>query len=154
MSPELDGASAAAGSQPQCAAVNEPERHEYTAALRVYSERLKFAQLEARLGKPSTGHDIGDPVSLQRPDGPKRRDAQWSLTSSIERGHPLDEHIDELVVFAEIHRDALDSLRADCSIDIFCGVFSGEDAQGGFALEPSLTRRLSDLQLTVEFDVY
>jgi hypothetical protein len=69
-------------------------------------------------------------------------------------GRPLDEHIDELVVFAEIHRDALDSLRADCSIDIFCGVFSGEGAQGGFALEPSLTRRLSDLQLAVEFDLY
>jgi hypothetical protein len=33
-------------------------------------------------------------------------------------------------------------------------VFSGDDAQGGFELDPSLTSRLSDLQLPVEFDIY
>jgi hypothetical protein len=134
--------------------VDEQEGHEYTAALRVSTERLKLAELEARLGKPTEGHDVGDPVSRQRSDGPKRRHAQWSLQSSTERARPLDEHIEELVTFAERHRPALDSLRADCRIDIFCGVFSGDGAQGGFTIEPSLSQRLSDLQIAVGVDVY
>ena len=58
------------------------------------------------------------------------------------------------MTFAETHRLALDSLRADCRIDIFCGLFSGDDAQGGFTIEPSLSQRLSDLQLAVAVDVY
>jgi hypothetical protein len=134
--------------------VNERKGHEYTASLRVSSDRLNLAELEARLGMSTEGHNIGDPVSRKRPDGPKRRHAQWSLQSSIERGRPLDEHVDELVTFAETHRDALNSLRADCSIDIFCGLFSSDGAQGGFTIEPSLSQRLSDLQLAVGIDVY
>jgi hypothetical protein len=133
---------------------DEQEGHEYTAALRVSSERLKLAELEARLGKPTGGHNVRDPVSRQRPDGPKRRHAQWSLQSSIERTRPLDEHMEELVTFAETHSAALDSLRADCRIDIFCGLFSGDHAQGGFTIEPALSQRLSDLQLAVAVDVY
>ena len=134
--------------------MDEPVGHEYVAALRVSSERLKLAELEALLGEPTKGHDIGDPVSRKRPDGPKRRHANWSLKSSVDRRQPLDEHIEELVAYAEAHRDALNSLRADCRIDIFCGLFSGNDAQGGFTIEPSLSKRLSDLQLAVAVDVY
>lgn len=130
--------------------MDKPEPHEYTAGLRVFSERLKFADLEARLGEPTRGHDIGDPVSPRLPDSPKRPHAYWTLESSIERTRPLD----ELVTFAEKNRDALDSLSPDCKMDISCGVFSGVDAQGGFSLEPSLSRRLSDLHLAVVFDIY
>jgi hypothetical protein len=56
--------------------VNEREGHEYTASLRVSSERLKLAELEARLGTPTEGHDIGDPASQKRPDVAKYRHAQ------------------------------------------------------------------------------
>ncbi len=133
--------------------MDEPERHEYTAALRISSERLNLAEVEARLGKGTDGRDIGDPVMPRRPDGPRRRQTHWSMNSAIARTRPLDEHIDELVTFAESHRESLESLQADCQIDIFCGVFSGV-GQGGFAIEPSLSRRLGDLKLAVEFDIY
>jgi hypothetical protein len=133
--------------------MDEPGPHEYTAGLRVFSERLRFVELEARLGEPTRGHDIGDPVSRRRPDSPKRRHAYWTLESSIERTRPLDEHIDELLAFAEKRRDVFASLRRDCKMDIFCGVFSGVDAQGGFSLEPSVSRRLGELQLPVVFDI-
>lgn len=130
------------------------EGHEYTASLRVSSEQLRFSELEARLGTPTNGFDIGDPVSRKRPDGSKRRHAQWSLQSSMARERPLDEHIDELVAFAEAHGDALNALRPDCRIDLFCGLFTGTYAQGGFTIEPSLSQRLSDVQLAVVVDVY
>ena len=63
-------------------------------------------------------------------------------------------HIAELVAFAEANREALETLRPECEIDIFCGVFSGDGAQGGFTFAPALSKRLSDLQLAVAFDVY
>ena len=134
--------------------MDERRSHEYTATLRVFSKRLKLVELEAQLGKPTEGHEIGDPVSRQRPDGSRHQQAYWGLKSSIERTVRLDEHIDELLAFAEGHRDALDSVRASCSIDIFCGVFTGETGQGGFTFEPAISQRLGDLQLPVGFDVY
>ena len=134
--------------------MDKSERHEYTAGLRVFSERLKLAELEARLGRATDGRDIGDPVSRRRADSPRRQHALWSIESSVERTRPLDEHIDEVLTFAEKHRDTLDALRPDCRIDIFCGVFSGVEAQGGFTFEPSLSRRLNDLQLPVVVDLY
>ena len=39
-------------------------------------------------------------------------------------------------------------------MDIFCGIFSGTDAQGGFTIDTEQLRRLADLQLDVTFDLY
>jgi hypothetical protein len=50
--------------------------------------------------------------------------------------------------------DALSSLGDLCEVDIFCGVFTEEDAQGGFVLDPELSRRLAELGLAVVVDVY
>ena len=44
-------------------------------------------------------------------------------------------------------------IRPDCEIDIFCGLFSG-GGQGGFTLEPDLSRRLGEPTLAVGFDIY
>jgi uncharacterized protein DUF4279 len=134
--------------------VDELEHHEYTASLRVFSMRLTFAELEDRFGAASGGYDIGDPKSRRRPDGPRWPHALWRLESSLERSRPLDEHIEELMKFAELRRDALDSVRADGDIDISCGIFSADDAQGGFTFDSPLIQRLADLQLAVVFDVY
>jgi len=129
-------------------------RHEYFAALRVISETLTLADLAAALGEPSEGYDIDEPLSRRDPDGPKRPNSRWSLSSTVDRTRPLDEHVGELVTFAEQHRDALDALQPDVRVDIFCGAFTMGDAEGGFALEPALLRRLFELQVELVFDVY
>jgi hypothetical protein len=59
-----------------------------------------------------------------------------------------------LVEFAEPRIDQLGRLRPECSIDVFCGIFSGDHAQGGFEFEPALMLRLADLELAVVFDIY
>ncbi len=129
-------------------------RHEYFAALRVISETLTLDELTAALGEPSEGYDSNEPLSRRDPDGPKRPNSRWALSSTVERTQPLDEHVGELVTFAEQHREALDALQADGHVDIFCGAFTMGDAEGGFALAPELLRRLFELQVELIFDVY
>ncbi|MFD4672381.1 DUF4279 domain-containing protein [Lentzea sp. NPDC058450] len=126
------------------------ERHEYKASLRVFSE-LVLADLVAALGEPDHGYDIGDPVG-RRPDGPRRAVSHWSLHSRTERTRPLDEHVAELVTFVEGHRREFEELKAD--VDIFCGVFTADDAQGGFTFTADLMQRLAELGLEVGFDLY
>jgi hypothetical protein len=103
---------------------DQATRHEYTASLRVSSRAISLADMADRLGEPSSGHDIGDPIS-RRPGAGRRRHAMWSRDSGLDRSRPLDEHIEALVAFAEANPGAIDSLRAECDIDIFCGLFSG-----------------------------
>ncbi len=130
------------------------EQHEYTASLRVFSESLAFADLVAVLGEPTKGYDIGDLVSPRRPDGPRRTSAHWCLRSAAPRTQPLDEHIAELITFVEVHSREFGELGDKVQIDVFCGVFTGDDSQGGFTLGSDLIRRLGDLNLDVGFDLY
>src|SRR6266576_497253 len=111
--------------------VETDPRHEYTASLRIFSKNKSLAELIAVLGDPSDGHDVGDAISSRLPER-TREEARWGLKSTVERTSPLDEHIDELVTFAEDRRDLLARLRADCEIDIFCGVFTSDNINGGF----------------------
>ncbi len=123
----------------------DDERHEYVATLCVNSESIRLAELKARLGEPTKGNDIGEPVTLRYPDAPLRKHTHWGLTSAADRSEPLDVHITEVLDFAEAHRAALDALRDECYIFISCGIFSGDGCQGGFVFEPELNRRLADL---------
>jgi hypothetical protein len=134
--------------------VGEEEPHEYTATLGVFSETLSLAELTAALGTPSSGHDRGDPVSSRNAEGPKRKNARWSRESEGQRQRRLEDQIEDLVLFMEMHQDAFQALAPVVWRDIWCGVFSGEDAQGGFNLEPDLLRRLADLHLPMIFDLY
>jgi hypothetical protein len=128
------------------------DRHRYTASLRVVSTELRLGELIAVLGEPTRGHEIGDPVSSRT--STKREHSTWTLDADLDRERPLDEHIDPLVAFAEVHRVQLADIRPRCElIDIFCGVFAN-DAQGGWELSPALMQRLASLDLAVTFDLY
>jgi hypothetical protein len=133
---------------------DEPTRHEYTASLRVWSETLGLAELTDQLGEPSKGHDVGDPISSRRPDSGRRKHAMWMLESGLDRTRPLDEHIEALLEAVEAQSEAFEAIREKSRIDVFCGPFSGDGAQGGFTLEPQLSARLAALSLPVGFDVY
>jgi ubiquinone/menaquinone biosynthesis C-methylase UbiE len=130
---------------------NDP--HTYKATLRVGSDSLPLAELTRRLGEPTRGWDIDEPVTPRYPER-LRTNSVWTLESQLGRQAPLDEHVAPLLDFAELRRAELDELRAECWMDMFCGVFTGDAGQGGFTFEPELIKRLSDLGLAVVFDVY
>jgi hypothetical protein len=128
--------------------------HEYAASLRITSVTLRLPDLIAVLGEPTDGYSIGDRTSLRLPESTRRRHTGWRLRSTLPQERDLEEHIAEVVTFFEEHRAGLESVRADVDVDIFCGIFSGDGAQGGFALDQDLLRRLVDLDVVVVFDLY
>lgn len=131
------------------------EPHEYSAALRVFSPTRRLADLTAALCEPTKSHDLGDPVSGRNLSAPRREHSHWALEpTGLRTARPLDDQLAELVAFAEAHRTTLEDLRAEGLVDVFCGIFSGEGAQGGFGLDPALMRRLAELDLRVTFDIY
>lgn len=127
--------------------------HEYKASLRVFSDSMTATELTARLGEPSESYERGDPVS-SRPGASTRRRAMWRIESGLDRSRTLDEHLLALADFVEERQEAFESIRDRCDIDIFCGIFSGDDGQGGFVIQPSLSDRLARLRLPVAFDIY
>jgi hypothetical protein len=133
--------------------VTADPNHEYTASLRVYSQSLTADELRTRLGEPTSGYKAGEPVSTRRAM-PERDAALWILDSGLARSQRLDEHVAVLVEALEARADAIEDVRRACDIDIFCGVFSTDDAQGGFTFEPDLTGRLARLRVPVVFDIY
>ena len=138
---------------PSLRSMPEEPHHRYKASLRVSSRTLSSAELTRELGKPTRSHDAGDPVTRRRPDAPKRDRALWLLGSGVEQTAPLDQHIAAVLDFVDAHREGLDAIRDQCEIDIFCGIFSG-GGQGGFTLEPDLSRRIAQAGLAVIFDIY
>jgi hypothetical protein len=133
--------------------MSEEGHHRYKASLRVFSRTLSSAELTGVLGEPTKSHDAGDAVTQRRPDAPKRDQALWLLESGLEDTTPLDQHIAAVLDVIDAHREGLDAIRDQCEIDIFCGIFSG-GGQGGFALEPHLSRRIAQAGLAVIFDIY
>lgn len=130
------------------------EPHRYRAALRVSSRSVRLSELALALGPPNArSHDIGDPRS-QRSDSTWEHSAWTYAAGAGSADAPLEQLIGELVEFAESRAHALRQLRSQCEMDVFCGIISGDSAQGGFAFDPSLMRRLADLELEVIFDVY
>jgi hypothetical protein len=118
----------------------EHERHEYTAALGVFSENGK-------------SFDRGDQSSRVRADL-KRRRAGWILEADDGDGsRPLVEQVTELVNFLEANQEAFDGLGDRVFRDLWLVLVSGE-AQGGFTFSPELLRRLANLEIEVVFDLY
>jgi hypothetical protein len=113
-----------------------------------------LGDLVAALGEPSDGFSVGDRASPRLPESTGKRHTSWNLKSKASRDRPLEQQIAELAIFLEEHREALAAIRADVDVDIFCGVFTGDGAQGGFDLDEGLLRRLADLEVVVVFDIY
>jgi hypothetical protein len=132
----------------------ESEHHEYTAALCVRSETLGLSELTDRLGAPSRGHDSGDAVSSRRPESGRRSEALWVIESSLDRKRPLDEHVEAMLAIIDSQLEVFAALRNACDIEIFCGLFAANDAQGGFSIEPELSARLAALSLPLVIDIY
>ena len=128
----------------------------YTASLRVFSATLALEDIVAALGQPTTSHCRGDPVSPRRdPDGPKRERTGWRLNSTgYKTGQPLEEQVEELVLFAERHLDAIQHLRSESDIDLFCGAFAADTINCGATFTPQIMARLAALDLSIYIDIY
>ncbi len=65
----------------------------------------------------------------------------------------MQNHLEALLQHLEPRRAALEQLRGQARICLFCG-FSSGNGQGGFTLTPEVLRRISALGLELVLDLY
>lgn len=101
---------------------------------------------------PSKSHEAGEPRS-QRDDRPWAN-AMWSLHSDLPWTQPLSEHLARLCDALEGKREALNVLSENgYAMDFFCFV-EVENGQGGLLLTPGILRRLGELPVELDLNIY
>jgi|tagenome__1003787_1003787.scaffolds.fasta_scaffold20442336_1 hypothetical protein len=131
--------------------------HEYTACVRVTSETLSLADIVARLGPPREGgHDLAEPRVKDRPDRGPWGWTLWYHDSGEPREVNLDRHVAALAAWAEEHEGALGELRAaGAEVYLWCAIFTADESTGQVtSLAPALLRRIAQLDLRLDVDVY
>jgi len=101
---------------------------------------------------PTRSHRIGDPIS-PRITNAARKDHYYSLHANRPSTAPMHEHLEVLLAQLEPRREALEQLRGQAQLCLFCG-FSSSNGQGGFTLTPDLLQRISALGLELVLDLY
>lgn len=102
--------------------------------------------------QPTKSHEAGDARSPR--DTRAWGNAMWSLESDLPWESPLAVHIDRICDALEQKRDALVGLTQDGYLmDVFCFV-EVENGQGGVLLDPNTLRRLADLAVELDLDIY
>jgi hypothetical protein len=131
--------------------------HEYTACIRVTSETLGLADIITRLGPPQEGgHDLREPRVRDRPERGAWGWTLWYHDSGVPRDANLDEHVAALAAWAEQQRDVFGELRsAGAQVYLWCAIFTADGSTGRVtSLSPRLLRRVAELDLRLDVDVY
>jgi hypothetical protein len=136
--------------------------NEFWASLRVVSSSLSLDEVTRRLGPPTRGHSIGDPVGRV----PRKFDNTVWQRKASGKDTALEPLVEEVVTFAEGHAEALKELReAGCRADVPCSIFPGTRQaparEGsstyifgcGVVLAAALLRRLAALELDLDISV-
>jgi hypothetical protein len=78
----------------------------------------------------------------------------WVLHSSVDETHAIDEHLEALVAKLWKHRNLLQEFRRrGYKMDIIVGIF-GIDDNLGFVLKNPLLRRIMQLGVDLDLDLY
>jgi hypothetical protein len=102
---------------------------------------------------PTREYEKGDIISRKSPKPVRRQNSMWMIESGLPESADIEDHILSLCDKIQPCSEALNSLRSDCDVDIFCGYFS-ESGQAGFSLSNQVLGRVVSLGLDLIFDVY
>jgi len=104
---------------------------------------------------PDQSHRCGDPnISKAGRRYANYTEGLWALHSSVDETYAIDEHLEALVTKLWKHRDLLQEFsKRGYKIDICVGIF-GIDDNGGFALKNTLLRRVIQLGVDLDLDLY
>ena len=104
---------------------------------------------------PDQFHRCGDPnMSKSGRRYADYTEGLWTLDSSVDETHAIDEHLEALVTKLWKHRDLLQEFRnRGYKMDIFVGIF-GIDDNMGLVLKNTLLRRVMQLGVDLDLDFY
>ena len=104
---------------------------------------------------PDQSHRCGDPnISKSGRRYADYTEGLWALHSSVDETYAIDEHLEALVTKLWQHRDLLQEFsKRSYKIDICVGIF-GIDDNTGFVLKNALLRRVMQLGVDLDLDIY
>jgi hypothetical protein len=104
---------------------------------------------------PDQSHRCGDPnISKSGRRYADYAEGLWALHSSVGETSAIDAHLEALVTKLWQHRDLLQELRKrGYKMDICVGIF-GIDDNVGFVLKYTLLRRVMQLGVDLDLDLY
>jgi len=104
---------------------------------------------------PDQAHRCGDPnIGKSGRRYADYTEGLWALHSSVDETHTIDAHLDALVTKLWQHRDLLQEFRKrGYKMDIYVGIF-GIDDNVGFVLKNPLLRRVMQLGIDLDLDLY
>ena len=104
---------------------------------------------------PDQSHRCGDPnMSKSGRRYADYTEGLWALDASVDETHVIDEHLEVLVTKLWKHRHLLQALRnRGYKIDIFVCIF-GIDDNMGLGLKHTLLRRVIQLGVDLDLDLY
>jgi len=104
---------------------------------------------------PDQSHRCGEPYINK--SGHRYADyteGLWALESSVDETHAMDEHLDAVVTKLWKQRGLLQEFsQRGYKIDLFVGIF-GIDDNVGFVLKHTLLRRVMQLGVDLDLDLY
>ena len=126
------------------------------ASFRIMGKDLDPSELTNLLHMhPDQSHRCGDPnISKSGRRYANYTEGLWALHASVDETSAIDVHLEALATKLWQHRDLLQGFRKrGYKIDICVGIF-GIDDNMGFVLKSTLLRRVMQLGVDLDFDLY
>ena len=126
------------------------------ASFRIMGKELDPSEITNLLHMhPDQSHRCGDPnISKSGRRYANYTEGLWALHASVDETSAIDVHLEALATKLWQHRDLLQEFRKrGYKIDICVGIF-GIDDNMGFVLKSTLLRRVMQLGVDLDFDLY
>jgi len=126
------------------------------ASFRIMGKELDPSEITNLLHMhPDQSHRCGDPnISKSGRRYADYTEGLWALHSSVDETSAIDAHLEALITKLWQHRNLLQEFKKrGYKLDIYVGIF-GIDDNMGFVLKNTLLRRIMQLGVDLDLDLY
>ena len=130
------------------------EVDEYRLTLRISSDELVPEEITTTLGvQPTSAHRKGELIGARREGGPRARTGSWHLRLDAAPGTTFEDLAMSLLSQLPSNHDIWARIRANHTIELFCGVFLRNWNRGMF-ITPTLMQELASRGIGLGLDIY
>ena len=127
---------------------------EAVVSLRIASRVRSVSDITQAVGvPPSKSVEKGELMSKRSRVPKYREESLWFIGSGLLPSAPIEDHLQKITEFIDVHLSSLQPLSADCDIGVYCN-FTICTGQGGFVLTNELLQKLLRLPLDLWVDLF
>jgi hypothetical protein len=127
------------------------------AYLNLTSTSLSLAQILAQTTlKPTTTQEMGQPIFPAHKNSARYTYNGFHIEPNTPLSHNFEKKLLSLLNLLEPHKAELNALEKNCSLKIqaFWKAHCGNTILGGFFLDKAIIKKLAELNLEIDFDLY